>query len=78
MRMHHHLPNLERIKRDYAKWLVCAMLGDLLAAKSVSKGWEGVIIHGLIRDSADIETMNLGVKALGTLPLKSVKKQGDS
>ena len=53
--------------------LRCAMLGDLLAAKAVSNGWEGVIIHGLIRDSADIETMDLGVKALGTLPLKSVK-----
>lgn len=53
--------------------LRCAMLGDLLAAKAVSNGWEGVIVHGLIRDSADIETMDLGVKALGTLPLKSVK-----
>lgn len=51
----------------------CAMLGDLLAAKAVSNGWEGVIMHGLIRDSADIETMDLGVKALGTYPLKSVK-----
>lgn len=52
----------------------CAMLGDLLAAKAVENGWAGVIMNGLIRDSADIAGMDLGVKALGTLPLKSVKK----
>ena len=54
--------------------LRCAMLGDLLAAKAVENGWAGVIMYGLIRDSADIAKMQLGVKALGTLPLKSVKK----
>lgn len=52
----------------------CAMLGDLLAAKAVDNGWAGVIMNGLIRDSADIAEMKLGVKALGTLPLKSVKR----
>jgi regulator of ribonuclease activity A len=54
--------------------LRCAMLGDLLAAKAVENGWSGVIMNGLIRDSVDIAGMALGVKALGTLPLKSVKK----
>ena len=52
----------------------CAMLGDLLAAKAVAKGWAGVLMYGLIRDSSDIAQMDLGVKALGTYPLKSVKK----
>ena len=52
----------------------CAMLGDLLAAKAVAKGWSGVLMYGLIRDSADIVGMDLGVMALGTHPLKSVKK----
>lgn len=52
----------------------CAMLGDLLAAKAVDNDWAGVILNGCIRDSADIAAMNLGVKALGTHPLKSVKK----
>ncbi len=54
--------------------LRCAMLGDLLAAKAVENGWSGVIMYGLIRDSVDIAGMDLGVKALGTFPLKSVKK----
>jgi len=52
----------------------CAMLGDMLAAKAAAKGWSGVLMYGLIRDSVDIAQMHLGVKALGTCPLKSVKK----
>jgi len=52
----------------------CAMLGDILAAKAIENQWEGVLMHGLIRDSADIDRMNIGVKSLGTFPLKSVKK----
>ena len=52
----------------------CAMLGDLLASKAAAKGWSGVLMYGLIRDSAEIADMDLGVKALGTHPLKSVKK----
>lgn len=52
----------------------CAMLGDMLAEKAVKNGWAGVIMNGLIRDSADIAAMDLGVRALGTHPLKSVKK----
>ena len=51
----------------------CAMLGDMLAAKAVENGWQGIIMHGLIRDSADINQMDIGVKSLGTFPLKSVK-----
>jgi regulator of ribonuclease activity A len=54
--------------------LRCAMLGDMLAEKAVANDWRGVVMFGLIRDSADIANMSLGVKALGTLPLKSVKK----
>jgi regulator of ribonuclease activity A len=52
----------------------CAMLGDLLAAEAVENGWAGVLMNGLIRDSAEIAQMDLGVKALGTHPLKSVKR----
>lgn len=50
-----------------------AMLGDQLAAKAVKNGWAGIVINGCIRDSADIAEMELGVKALGTHPLKTEK-----
>ena len=51
-----------------------AMLGDLLAQQAVDNGWAGVLVHGYIRDSADMVHMPLGVKALGTFPRKSDKR----
>ncbi len=50
-----------------------AVLGDMLAAKAVENGWNGIVINGCIRDSVDMSTMDLGVMALGTHPLKTVK-----
>ncbi len=41
---------------------------------SAVDGMQGIIINGCIRDSADIEKMPLGVKALNTYPLKSSKR----
>lgn len=54
--------------------LRCALLGDLLAQKAVDNGWAGVVINGCIRDAADIAKMPLGVKALATIPRKSVRR----
>ena len=54
--------------------LRCALLGDRLAEKAINSGWEGIIIYGCIRDSALINSMELGVKALNTNPKKSVKR----
>jgi len=53
--------------------LRCALLGDILAAKAVENGWQGVIVNGCIRDSAAIADMQLGVMALATHPRKSIK-----
>ena len=52
----------------------CAMLGDQLAAKAVKNNWSGIVMYGLIRDSEMINKMLIGVRALGTYPLKSIKK----
>lgn len=57
----------------------CAMLGDMLAELGYKNGWQGVVVYGCIRDSADINEMPIGVRALDTHPLKSIKKgAGDS
>ena len=48
----------------------CAMLGDLLAAAAQDNGWQGVVINGCIRDSADIALMDIGIKALATIPTR--------
>jgi regulator of ribonuclease activity A len=52
----------------------CALLGDQLAELAVKNGWAGVVVNGCVRDSAEIAGMALGVKALGTHPLKSEKR----
>ncbi|UGS28309.1 ribonuclease E activity regulator RraA [Microbacterium resistens] len=51
-----------------------ALMGDMIAGLAVRNGWAGVVIHGAIRDSADIARLPLGVKALGTNPRKSTKE----
>lgn len=51
-----------------------ALLGDQLAALAARNGWAGLVIWGCIRDSKAIGAMDLGVFALGTIPLKTVKK----
>ena len=57
----------------------CAMLGDKRAADAINNEWEGIIVHGLIRDSVAINGMELGIRALGVYPLKSIKNGvGDS
>ena len=50
-----------------------ALMGDMLAARGAANGWSGVIINGAVRDSAEIASIELGVKALGTNPAKSTK-----
>lgn len=50
-----------------------ALMGDLIAALAAGNGWEGVVIHGAVRDSALLADIDLGVKALGTNPRKSGK-----
>ena len=51
-----------------------AVLGDLLAAAAVDNGWQGVVVNGAIRDSADIAGMDLGVMALATVPARGDKE----
>lgn len=53
--------------------LRCAMLGDMLAARALENGWEGIVINGCIRDINAIARLNIGVQALGVHPLKTEK-----
>jgi regulator of ribonuclease activity A len=51
-----------------------AMLGDLLAAKAAENGWQGLLINGCVRDVEILETIELGVKALNCIPVKTDKR----
>jgi regulator of ribonuclease activity A len=51
-----------------------ALMGDMLAARASANGWAGVIINGVVRDSAEIDGIEIGIKALGVNPAKSEKR----
>lgn len=51
----------------------CALMGDRLAKIAETRGLAGVIIYGCVRDTADIASMDIGVLAIGSSPLKSRK-----
>lgn len=53
-----------------------ALFGDMLGELAVRNGWKGIVINGCIRDSAAIDQLEIGVRALGTIPLKT-HKRGD-
>ena len=54
--------------------LRCALMGDQLGILAQKNGWSGIVVYGCIRDSADINQLDIGVRALNTHPQKSVKK----
>lgn len=51
-----------------------ALLGDMIAENFVKNEWEGIIIYGRIRDVDVINALDLGVQALGTVPVKTEKR----
>lgn len=51
-----------------------ALVGDMLAASGVENGWAGIVVNGAVRDAAVLATLDIGIKALGTNPLRSVKR----
>lgn len=49
----------------------CALVGGNLGVLGVKNGWAGIVVFGYIRDSAEIATQAIGVKALGLHPKRA-------
>ena len=45
-----------------------ALLGDRLAFLAYKHNWSGVIVNGSVRDSGELQSIDIGIKALGTTP----------
>ena len=54
----------------------CALVGGNLAKLAETNGWAGIVVNGCIRDVEEISQCNIGVRALASMPLRSVKKGG--
>jgi regulator of ribonuclease activity A len=52
----------------------CALVGGNLGVLAERNGWSGILVNGCVRDSDELAACNVGVRALGLHPQKSVKK----
>ncbi|MDR1799918.1 MAG: ribonuclease E activity regulator RraA [Bifidobacteriaceae bacterium] len=51
-----------------------ALLGDMIAADAARNGWAGLIINGAVRDVDVLRSLDLGIRALGAVPLRTQKR----
>lgn len=54
--------------------LRCALVGDRLAQLAHDNNWAGLIVFGCVRDSVALRQVQIGIKALATMPRKSEKR----
>jgi len=52
----------------------CALVGDNLAGLAATNGWRGILVYGCIRDVNEVAGIDVGLQALGTNPMRSVKR----
>jgi len=59
--------------------LHAALMGDAIASLAAENGWEGIVIHGAVRDVAALRPLAIGIKAMGSNPRRSAKSgQGEA
>lgn len=51
-----------------------ALLGGNLAAAAARNGWAGIVIDGCARDVAELNTCDLGIRALALIPLPTERR----
>ncbi|MEY4738584.1 MAG: hypothetical protein RL302_2903 [Pseudomonadota bacterium] len=51
-----------------------ALLGGNLGAAAARNGWAGVVIDGCVRDTAELVTHAVGIRALAAMPMPTEKR----
>ena len=51
-----------------------ALVGGNLAVMAAKNGWAGILVHGAVRDVAELRAADLGIKALALCPLRTDKR----
>jgi regulator of ribonuclease activity A len=59
---------------DGAGSLRRALLGGNLGTAAARNGWAGVVIDGCVRDVAELAPLDVGIRALASMPLPTEKK----
>ena len=50
-----------------------AMVGGNLAVNGAKNGWAGILVHGCVRDVDELRAAQIGIRALGTNPMRTAK-----
>ena len=53
-----------------------ALVGGNLGKLAQRHGWSGMIVHGCVRDTLELNDCEVGIRALGTMPRRSARKGG--
>lgn len=51
-----------------------SLLGGNLAAAAAKNGWAGVVVHGAVRDKAELAACDVGIRALALIPLPTERR----
>lgn len=51
-----------------------ALLGGNLGAAAAKNGWAGVVIDGCVRDVTELAALEVGIRALASMPLPTEKR----
>lgn len=54
--------------------LRCALVGGNIAAAAAQNGWAGLVVNGAVRDVAELRACTIGLLALGSHPMASVRR----
>ncbi len=52
----------------------CALVGDQLGELALANGWVGIVVEGCVRDTAALRNLPIGIRALGSNPMRSTKR----
>ena len=59
---------------DGAGSLRTALVGDVIAGLAATNGWSGLVLYGAVRDVGPLATLDVGIKALGSNPMRPSKR----
>lgn len=51
-----------------------ALVGGNIAAAAARNGWAGIVVDGCVRDKAEINTSQIGIRALALMPLPTERR----
>ncbi len=54
--------------------LRCALVGGNLGQLAAKNGWVGIVVYGCVRDGAELDACDVGIRALNTHPRRSFRK----